>query len=142
MVLLSTTLMVFAGIEIKVTYTDNTGTEVTTSENFTSEAPLVTRISSNATELYEGASIIWRISNKASGAVVTRYEEETTFTFTESGINNVSVIAQQNGEAVDSASIEITITESHLEMPNAFSPNNDGYNDFYGAKGACPKNVR
>ena len=137
MVLLSTTLMVFAGIEIKVTYTDNTGTEVTTSENFTSEAPLVTRISSNATELYEGASIIWRISNKASGAVVTRYEEETTFTFTESGINNVSVIAQQNGEAVDSASIEITITESHLEMPNAFSPNNDGHNDFYGAKGAC-----
>ena len=78
MVLLSTTLMVFAGIEIKVTYTDNTGTEITTSENFTSEAPLVTRISSNATELYEGASIIWRISNKASGAVVTRYEEETT----------------------------------------------------------------
>jgi gliding motility-associated-like protein len=22
-------------------------------------------------------------------------------------------------------------------MPNAFSPNNDGYNDKYGAKGAC-----
>ena len=131
------TLTASAKVELKVTYTDDTGSEVTETENFTADAPLVARLSSDATELYEGASLVWKIRNQKSGTNITRYDEETTFTFTDAGINAVTLIVNQQGEAIDSAYIEITITESHLEMPNAFSPNNDGHNDFYGAKGAC-----
>ena len=131
------TLTVSAKVELKVTYTDDTGTEVTETENFTADAPLVARLTSDASEVYEGASLVWRIRNQKSGTNVTRYDEETTFTFTDAGINAVTLIVNQQGEPIDSAYIEMTITESHLEMPNAFSPNDDGYNDFYGAKGAC-----
>ena len=131
------TLTASAKVELKVTYTDDTGSAVTETENFTADAPLVARLSSDATELYEGASLVWKIRNQKSGTNITRYDEETTFTFTDAGINAVTLIVNQQGEAIDSAYIEITITESHLEMPNAFSPNNDGHNDFYGAKGAC-----
>lgn len=131
------TLTVSAKVELKVIYTDDTGTEVTETENFTADAPLVARLTSDASEVYEGASLVWRIRNQKSGTNVTRYDEETTFTFTDAGINAVTLIVNQQGEPIDSAYIEITITESHLEMPNAFSPNDDGYNDFYGAKGAC-----
>ena len=137
MALFCITLTVSAKVELKVTYTDDTGSEVTETENFTADAPLVARLSSDATELYEGASLVWKIRNQKSGTNITRYDEETTFTFTDAGINAVTLIVNQQGEAIDSAYIEITITESHLEMPNAVSPNNDGHNDFYGAKGAC-----
>jgi gliding motility-associated-like protein len=63
-----------------------------------------------------------------------RYEENPEHTFTESGLTKVTLIVRYQEEVVDSASINVTISESHLEMPNAFSPNDDGHNDIYRAK--------
>lgn len=71
-----------------------------------------------------------------------RYEEDTQYTFTESGAFIITLKARLTDINVDldSATIKVTISESRLEMPNAFSPNNDGKNEIYGAKGVCDPN--
>lgn len=124
----------FADIELKATYTDKNGVEIIETSDFTAEAPLHVSFTSNATGLDANASIVWRIKHQTSGTNVTRYETNTEYTFTEAGINTVALLVKQNDETIDSASINITISESHLEMPNAFSPNGDNINDIYRAK--------
>ena len=104
------------------------------------DAPLLVRFMANASDLEAGSTLEWRFRHsgaESSNSEITRYEENPEFTFTESGLTVATLYVRLNNELVDSASINVTITESHLEMPNAFSPNNDGRNDFYGAKGAC-----
>ncbi len=124
----------FADIELKATYTDKNGVEIIETSDFTAEAPLHVSFTSNATGLDANASIVWRIKHQTSGTNVTRYETNTEYTFTEAGINTVALLVKQNDETIDSTSINITISESHLEMPNAFSPNGDNINDIYRAK--------
>ncbi len=124
----------FADIELKATYTDKNGVEIVETSDFTAEAPLHVTFTSNATSLDADATIVWRIKHKTSGTSITRYETNTEYTFTESGITTVSLLVLQNDETVDSTGINITISESHLEMPNAFSPNGDNINDIYRAK--------
>lgn len=65
-----------------------------------------------------------------------RYEEDTQYTFMQSGTYNVvlKTLLDQNGTELDSVVIVVAVTESKLEFPNAFSPNGDGINDIYKAK--------
>lgn len=66
-----------------------------------------------------------------------RYEEDTQYTFAQSGTFNVVLktqIAEPDVVPPDSMVIVVSITESKLEFPNAFSPNGDGHNDIYKAK--------
>ncbi len=134
LILLQLSIGAFADIELKATYYDKDNIEIIATEDFTAEAPLTVTFTSNATNLEAGATIVWRIQHQTSGTNVTRYETDTKYTFTEAGINTISLLVKQNDEVVDSAGIRITISESSLEMPNAFSPNGDGTNDIYRAK--------
>lgn len=119
---------------------DETGT------TYAGSAPLTVRFSANAENTTGwSAHYEWRffIAGEESPYLV-RYEEETTYTFATAGSHRVYLYATftQGTDTVayteeywsDSEPITISISESKLEMPNAFSPNGDGINDIYRAK--------
>ena len=70
--------------------------------------------------------------------------EETEYTFTKAGLHKIVVYATftKGDELVEytqeywdeTGPMTVSISESKLEMPNAFSPNGDGINDIYKAK--------
>ena len=122
-----------ADIVLKATYIEK-GVEVEKTEDFTANAPLYVEFTSNPSDLDTGATIEWHISNTSAGINITRYEENTSYTFTVAGKHVVTLNVVQDGDILESKSISITISDSHLEMPNAFSPNGDGINDYLQAK--------
>ena len=73
-----------------------------------------------------------------------RYEEDTSYTFLKAGTHEIVLYATfvQGTDTVfctqeywmDRTAIKVTVSESKLEMPNAFSPNGDQHNDTYKAK--------
>ena len=76
------------------------------------------------------------------GDYSVRYDEDIEYTFTSSGsfrvqlyatfvLGNDTIVYPNEGEENP---ISVSISESKLEFPNAFSPNGDGYNDVLRAK--------
>lgn len=117
---------------------------VETESDITEEAPLevtfkaVPKEMDDHTPAYE-----WHIRKDGEETdILVRYEEETQYRFTESGTFKVTLRTRltDSGVDLDSVAIKVTISESRLEMPNAFSPNDDQKNDIYGAKGVCDPN--
>ncbi len=125
-----------ADITISAAYTDSEGHAVNATGDFSAEAPLHVHFSAAVSALSGSYSLEWRFSHTGADGTssLTRYSDETDFDFTESGLTVVLVMARRGDDIVDSTSIRVTISESHLEMPNAFSPNGDGVNDIYRAK--------
>lgn len=138
-------LFPFAGhaqtTSVIATYTDRDNNTVDSETDFTEEAPLDVTFRVNAKDMDEHTpSYEWHIRKEeveGERDIVVRYEETTQYTFTESGTFKVILKTRLTdiGADLDSAMIKVTISESRLEMPNAFSPNDDGKNDIYGAKG-------
>ena len=131
-------------ISPSATFTTDEGEETTTT--ISGSAPLIAHFYANAEDVGAWmAHYEWRFTlAEESAPYLIRYEENTEYTFTKAGSHNIELYAifTQGNDTVaytqeywaENEPIRVTISESKLEMPNAFSPNGDGINDVYKAK--------
>lgn len=132
-------------IDPDATFVSSDGKEEIGTE-ITGDAPLVAHFRANPqnqgayTSHYE-----WRFTREGEKEpYIIRYEEDTDYTFTEAGTHLVECYAVftsgNNREEyteeywASRGPFKVTISESSLVMPNAFSPNHDEDNDTYKAK--------
>lgn len=118
-------------------YTDADGVLQETTKIEDGEAPLDVTFRANPMEMGDiTPSYVWHFRREGDETdLLVRYEEDTEYRFVESGTFYVSVAAYNGEVLVDSGSVTVIISESRLDFPNAFSPNDDKINDVYGAKG-------
>ena len=127
-------------------YTSYDGAQETSS-NHSGNAPLTGHFAANP-EHTSGwnAFYEWRFTyENETEPYLIRYEEETEYIFNKAGTHHIVVYATftQGNDTIAYTSdywgqevepLSVTISQSNLIMPNAFSPNDDGKNDTYKVK--------
>ena len=134
----------YPSIDPKAYYTKDDMEEESTS--YSGNAPLPARFEANATNTAGWTSYFeWRFTKEGeTSPYLIRYEEDTQYTFVDAGTHLIRLYAvfTQGNDTIaytdeywaEVEPLRVTINESKLEMPNAFSPNGDEKNNIYRAK--------
>ncbi|MBR5688508.1 MAG: gliding motility-associated C-terminal domain-containing protein [Prevotella sp.] len=135
----------YPSIDPKAYYTKADGTEEE-SASYSDNAPLQARFEANATNTAGWTAYYeWHFTKEGETTpYLIRYEEDTRLTFVDAGTHIIQLYAifTQGNDTVaytdeywaEVEPLRVTINESKLEMPNAFSPNSDDKNKIYRAK--------
>lgn len=113
--------------------------EMTSGDSQTAQAPLDVALTANVNNPenynYVCEWRVWNTKNNEYSPLVTRFEENTSCTLTQSGGYGIKlyVTFSLDGDTIEYESdpMIITISESKLSCPDGFSPNNDGTSDKY-----------
>jgi len=123
------------------TYTDDEGNPAESDRenpSITGQAPLSVNFYANPSDMDDYTPTYeWHFRQEGEEKdFMVRYEENTEYTFTNAGTTRVTLRTTLNdGEMeLDSVVFNVTIHESKLLFPNAFSPNGDDANPVFKAK--------
>lgn len=134
---------VYPNVTPTVRYVTSEGEEIEDASEEQS-APITGYFSAEVTDqgLYS-AHYEWRIfkAGQENSPLVDRFDREMEYTFTQSGtfyvqlyvtfVQGTDTIRYPDGGGEP---FVVSVSQSKLEFPNAFSPNGDGFNDVYKAK--------
>jgi gliding motility-associated-like protein len=102
------------------------------------QAPLLVTFRANPSDIDgHNPSYEWHFRMEGEETdLMVRYEEDTEYTFTTAGTTRVTLHFRPDAgqEALDSVVFKVTVSESKLTFPNAFSPNGDEFNPIFKAK--------
>ena len=131
----------YPSVDPKASYTNVDGEEIEDASGG-QNAPLVAHFTANPSNLGDyTARYEWKIyrAGEENSPLVHRFEEDLDYTFVESGTFFVQLYATfvQGTDTIpfpeegEENPFSVSISESKLEFPNAFSPNQvpDGWND-------------
>lgn len=127
-------------VDPTATYIDENEVEAETGPDveIKGNAPLVVQFRANPTNMEDYTPLYeWHFQKEGEETeMMVRYEEDTQFTFTETGKTLVTLKVKPGGEIdeLPSKVFTVVIQESQLVFPNAFSPDGDSYNQTFKPK--------
>ena len=128
----------YPSVSPTATYINDDGVETVSTDMIDGQAPLLVTFRANPSDIDgHNPSYEWHFRMEGEDTdLMVRYEEDTEYTFTTAGTTRVTLHFRPDAgqEALDSVVFKVTVSESKLTFPNAFSPNGDEFNPIFKAK--------